>query len=150
MYLTNLWFHCCSKNFLGNRVPIWSFLHLPPQSCNKMRRITCHFHCVKSAQMWSFFWSMFSCIQCEYRKKWTRNNSVFEHFPRSVFQFESRTTCHYTINFWFYGRLFYVFQIMVRLNKACIPSSKSTCNTSKLKSGILRFQIVHIVESPLF
>ena len=34
-------------------------------------------HCVKSAQMRSSFWSLFSRI-------WTRENSVFGHFSHSV------------------------------------------------------------------
>ena len=54
-------------------------------------------HCVKSVQILSFFWSVFSCIQAnmgiyavnfriqpEYRKIRTRRNSVFAHFSRSV------------------------------------------------------------------
>ena len=45
---------------------------------------------VKSVQIWSFFWSVFSYIsvisgiQSEYSKIRTRKNSVFEHFSRSV------------------------------------------------------------------
>ena len=35
------------------------------------------YHCVKSVQIRSFFWSVFSGIQ-------TRKNSVYGHFPRSV------------------------------------------------------------------
>ena len=35
-------------------------------------------------QMWSYFWSVFSCIRTEYRKIRTRNNSVFGQFSRSV------------------------------------------------------------------
>ena len=53
-------------------------------------------YCVKSVQIRSYFWSVFSCIQTKYgeiwstpyiqskyRKKRTRNNSVFGHFSRS-------------------------------------------------------------------
>ena len=46
-------------------------------------------HCVKSVQIQSYFWSIFSCngtnlrIQSEYRKIQARNNSVFGHFSRS-------------------------------------------------------------------
>ena len=40
-------------------------------------------HCVKSVRIWSYLWSVFSCIQYKYRKLWTRNNSVFGHFSRS-------------------------------------------------------------------
>ena len=41
-------------------------------------------HCVKSVQIRSFFWSIFSCIRTEYRKMRTRKNSIFGHFSRSV------------------------------------------------------------------
>ena len=37
-------------------------------------------HCVKSVQILSFFWSLFSCIRTEYRKIRTRKNTVFGHF----------------------------------------------------------------------
>ena len=39
--------------------------------------------CVKSVQIRSFFWFVFSCIRTEYRKIQTRKNSVFGHFLRS-------------------------------------------------------------------
>ena len=39
--------------------------------------------CVKSVQVWSFFWSIFSCIQSGYRKIRTRENPVFGHFSCS-------------------------------------------------------------------
>ena len=42
-------------------------------------------HCVKSVQIRSYFWSIFSCIRIEYRKIRTRNNSVFGHFSRSEY-----------------------------------------------------------------
>ena len=50
-------------------------------------------HCMKSIQIWSYFWSVFSCIQSEYRKTRTRKNSVFGHFSLSVslMDFVSRT-----------------------------------------------------------
>ena len=40
-------------------------------------------HCLKSAQIRSFFWSVFSCIRTEFRKIRTRKNYVFGHFSRS-------------------------------------------------------------------
>ena len=43
-----------------------------------------YYHCVESVQIRSYFWSVFFCIQSKYRKTWTRNNSVFGHFSRSV------------------------------------------------------------------
>ena len=41
-------------------------------------------NCVKNIQIRRYFCSVFSCIQSEYRKIRTRNNSVFGHFSRSV------------------------------------------------------------------
>ena len=54
-------------------------------------------HCVKSAQVRNFFWSVFSCIRTEYRdllckypysvrtqENTEQKNSVFEHFSRSA------------------------------------------------------------------
>ena len=38
---------------------------------------------MKSVQMRSYFWSLFSCIRTEYRKIETKNNSVFGLFSRS-------------------------------------------------------------------
>ena len=43
----------------------------------------CSKHCVKSVQIRSNFWSVFSCIQSKYRKIRIKNNSVFGHFSRS-------------------------------------------------------------------
>ena len=45
------------------------------------------FHCVKSVQVRSFFWSVFSSIRTEHRKMRTRKDSVFGHFSRSVLYF---------------------------------------------------------------
>ena len=35
-------------------------------------------------KIYFYFWSVFSCVQSEYRKIRTRNNSVFRHFSRSA------------------------------------------------------------------
>ena len=40
-------------------------------------------HSVKSVQIRSFFWAVFSCIRTEYRKIQTTKNSIFGHFSRS-------------------------------------------------------------------
>ena len=48
---------------------------------------------VKSVQIRSYFWSVFSCIQSEYRKIRTRNNSVSGHISRSVNEGESNEIC---------------------------------------------------------
>ena len=41
-------------------------------------------HCLKSVQIRSFFWFVFSYIWTEYKKIPSRKNSVFGHFLRSV------------------------------------------------------------------
>ena len=46
---------------------------------------------MKTVRIRSFFWSIFSCFQSEYRKIRTRNNSVFGHFSRSVLPLYSIT-----------------------------------------------------------
>ena len=48
------------------------------------------YHCVKSVQIRSFFWSVFTCIRSEYGDLRTRKNSVFGHFSRSV-HFKNKT-----------------------------------------------------------
>ena len=47
--------------------------------------LTFDIHCVKSVQIWNFFWSIFSCIRSlsGYRKIRTRKNFVFGHFSCS-------------------------------------------------------------------
>ena len=44
------------------------------------RRSFVLYHCVKSVEIGSYFWSVFSCIRTEYRKIRTRNNSVSGYF----------------------------------------------------------------------
>ena len=55
-------------------------------------------HCVKSVQIWSFFWAIFSCMRTEYRKIRTTKNSIFGHFSRSV---RSNPAFH----FWYSAKL---------------------------------------------
>ena len=69
-YVSSLWETACSQiNF-----PF--FLMFCLGCCN---------HCVKSVRIRSYFWSVFSCIQFEYRQIRTRNNSVFGNFSRNEF-----------------------------------------------------------------
>ena len=62
----------------------------PRQTCKRnvpsymFGRFLNTFHFVKSVQIRSYFWSVFSCIRTEYRKIGTRNNYAFGHFSRSV------------------------------------------------------------------
>ena len=43
-------------------------------------------HCMKSVEILSYFLSVFSCIQSEYKKIRTRNNFVFGHVSRSAME----------------------------------------------------------------
>ena len=61
---------------LISRSAIWRF------TLYSYKRVSSHF--VKSVQIRSFFWSIFSCIQSGYRKIWTRKISVFWLFSHSV------------------------------------------------------------------
>ena len=55
--------------------------HLQSMTLATIRiRLTSIFHCVKTLQIRSFFWSVFSCIQSKYRKMRTRKNSIFGQF----------------------------------------------------------------------
>ena len=55
--------------------------------CQNYSEIFCKMviHCVKSVQIWSFFWYVFSYILSEYRKIRTGKKSVFGHFSRSYY-----------------------------------------------------------------
>ena len=44
-------------------------------------------HNVKSVQIRNLFWSIFSCIQSEYRKMLTKKNSVFGNLSHSAYFF---------------------------------------------------------------
>ena len=71
-------------------------------------------HCVKSAQIRSSFWSVFSCIRTEYRKIRTRKNSVSEHFKQCPFPTTSQPktilyVARYTKNFYvLFSMIFYL------------------------------------------
>ena len=74
-------------------------------------------HCVKSVQIRSYFWSVFSCfwteygvnlrVQSEYRKIRTRNNSVFGHISGSNFFFLFYFLFIFSCYFSFIFSLFY-------------------------------------------
>ena len=50
---------------------------------DKNVQLFCEQQWMKTVQIWSFFWSVFFCIQSEYRETWARKNSVFGDFSRS-------------------------------------------------------------------
>ena len=54
-------------------------------------------HCVKSVLIWSYVWSVFSCIQSEYRKIRTRNNSAVIAWWKNLMLTNKRT-----LKDWFY------------------------------------------------
>ena len=51
---------------------------------NRFSDVLSRCHCVKSVQIRIFFWSVFSCIQSEYRKIRTRKKSVFLTFSAGI------------------------------------------------------------------
>ena len=70
-------------------------------------------HCVKSVQIRSLFWFVFSCIQSRYRKIWTRKNSALGHFSCSAC--ESKKSCNITWSVW----VFFTFLEKRRPNEYC-------------------------------
>ena len=54
--------------------------------CDIQSIISIEFYCVKSVQIWSFFWSVFSCIR-------TRKNSVFGHFSLAILMVLCKCFC---------------------------------------------------------
>ena len=65
--------------------------------CLRQYLHSCFQHCVKSVRIQIFFWAVFSCIQSEYRKIRTRNNSIFGHFSRSAILTEYHKFFQYSI-----------------------------------------------------
>ena len=88
MGILHLWFLFNQVYFLF----LYVFFNYTP--CNVMPNMVIMFmkifaliprvYCVKSVQIRSYFWSIFSCIQFKYRKIRTRNNTVFGRFSHSV------------------------------------------------------------------
>ena len=77
---------CLPQNLLRpllNTLPHMRYSSVTYESMmNTIQSISLDIHCVKSVQIWSFY-GVNLCIQSEYRKIWTRENSVFGHFSRS-------------------------------------------------------------------
>ena len=90
--LLSCWFHCVEMFYIEFRmretftvIPRFEFywlkhrinLDLKTKSWDYIKSEYNHesyLHCVKSVQIRSYFWSIFSCIRTEYRKIRTRNN----------------------------------------------------------------------------
>ena len=70
------------RNLILERLRALETLSKFKQEIKKWKCDACH--CGKIVQIRSYFWSVFSCIQPEYRKIQTRNNSVFEQFSSSL------------------------------------------------------------------
>ena len=92
---------CCSVFINGvGQMYSWELLL---NFASSVRRIQVNklLHCVKSAQIRSYFWSVFSCIRTEYRKIRTRNNSVFGHYSSWNRQFSDNFRwCSCCLIFW--------------------------------------------------
>ena len=75
-----MWWHACIT--LMKELTISIFL---TNASWTFSSVFCMSDCVEIVQIRSFFLSVFPCIQSQYRKIQTRNNSVFGHFSRNVF-----------------------------------------------------------------
>ena len=85
VYIQNL--QILTKQFYGKLCPFNSFhanglLYLWPLKTLENLFEELKRHSVKSVEMGSFFWSVFSRIQSEYGKIRTRKNSEFRHFTQ--------------------------------------------------------------------
>ena len=66
------------------QIPLYKWLlALELKNCTKAH-IKVFWHCMKSVQIRSYFWSVFSCIRTEYKKIRTRKIFVFGHFSHSL------------------------------------------------------------------
>ena len=99
-------------------------------------------HCVKSVQMRSFFWPLFSCIQSEYRKIWIRKISVFGHFSRSVW-YSSSSKISYMHSLGNYIRSIYynvywltLYFQMQFINVNCTATARSAITSSLNKEQL--------------
>ena len=105
-------------------------------------------NCVKSVQIRSFFWSVFSCrvslrIQSEYGKIRTRKNSVFEHFSRSVECSDSklRSNSHILSH---YLKQTYFLEI---LNQLFLRTPERRARYSFLRNMFVCLYIYHILRN---
>ena len=73
-------FSCKFWNSLVLSVALFLFLCSSDTYKMKTFRYSEDFHCVKSVQIWSFFLSVFSCIQSKYRKIRTRKTLYSDTF----------------------------------------------------------------------
>ena len=106
----------------------------PEISSNKNFYILSLINCVKSVQIQSYFWSVFSCIQFEYRKTRTTNNSVVGHFLRSdqVLLLFFRSS---------YLPLFYTMPAL----KDFITGKESTCSRASLQ--VFSYEFCKLLQS---
>ena len=97
-------------------------------------------HSVKSVQLWSIFWSVFSCIQSEHRKIRTRKNCVSWHFSRSALF----RTCSYYLPTWLYriNRFYIAYKysfIISRRNKGVYGTQTNICDGAFLWKWLKAF-----------
>ena len=76
----------------GGRKKLLLFMTIPQRViAMPVEKSFCYQVCVKSVQIQSYFLSVFSCIQSEYRRILTRNYSVFGHFSSSEVEYLSHS-----------------------------------------------------------
>ena len=101
---------------------------------------------LKSFQIRSFFWSVFSRIRTEYGKIWTRKNSVFGHFLCSLINLK---LCKDQYAGFAYKNNF---KSRFRVHKSDINTGKDNCGATKLFSikctdvGKIENTEVHLIK----
>ena len=71
------------KRFIKMFLTVPNFYYIAKFAFWQPLVVTENTHCVKSVQIWSYFWSVFSHIQSECGKIRTRNYSLFGPFSRN-------------------------------------------------------------------
>ena len=73
-------FTACNKFKTKKKVLVGTLIYVNSTKCNISQKILALREKCPNTE---FFWSVFSCIQSEYRKIQTRKNFVFGYFSRS-------------------------------------------------------------------
>ena len=97
------------------------------------QRCSSNWHYVKSAQIRSFFWSVFSCIQSEYRKIPTRKNSTFGHFSCSVGPARRASLLNSYVTIWILINWRKMWRLPITVSIFCIEISHFFVTSSKRK-----------------
>ena len=95
-------------------------------------------HCMKIIQIRSYFWSVFSFIQSQYREIRTRNNSALVHFLRSAYHtYFNAESCLWCVHIKCVPKR----MSFITRKLYCQKTPKSNISTTAYKESILYFQL---------